>query len=163
MENRPIIKLELTTIDRMLEIIGSTFVLVIWIITLTNYFKLPEIIPIHFNAAGEADGFGNKTNIFLFPVIATIIYAGLTIINRYPHLFNFPTKITEENAMRQYIIATQMVRYLKLMVVVIFGFIVFKTVQNANGQAVGIGSWFLLISLGIIFIPMIYSIIKLSR
>ena len=33
------------------------------------YPSLPEIIPIHFNIKGEADGFGGKDSIYLGPII----------------------------------------------------------------------------------------------
>jgi hypothetical protein len=53
-----------------------------------------------------------------------------------------------------------MIRYLKLIIVVIFGLIAFKTIQNGNEEAKGIGIWFLPLTLGLIFIPMIYFVIK---
>ncbi len=33
------------------------------------YSQLPEEIPIHFNAAGDADGFGKKNTIWLLPIL----------------------------------------------------------------------------------------------
>jgi hypothetical protein len=56
-----------------------------------------------------------------------------------------------------------MIRYLKLIIVVIFGLIEFKTIQNANGQADGLGIWFLPMTLGLIFIPLIYFVVKLFK
>jgi hypothetical protein len=53
-----------------------------------------------------------------------------------------------------------MIRYLKLSIVVIFGLIAFKTIQNANGEADGLGVWFLPMTLGLIFIPLTYFVIK---
>jgi hypothetical protein len=46
------------------------------------------------------------------------------------------------------------------MIVVIFGIITFKTIQNANGQADGLGVWFLPLALGLVFIPLAYFIVK---
>ena len=66
MNKRPKIELELSPSDKILEIIGWILVLGIWMLTLANYFKLPETIPIHFNGAGEADGFGNKATILAY-------------------------------------------------------------------------------------------------
>jgi len=163
MEEKPKIKLELTNLDKVTEIIGWVSVLVIWILTVVNFNKLPDIIPIHYNEIGEADGFGGKANILTLPIIATVLYLFLTILNYFPYAFNYPTNITKENAIKQYTIATKLVRYLKLILVLIFGFIVFKTIQNAKGQANGLGIWFLPILLAVVFIPIIYAIIKLTR
>jgi uncharacterized membrane protein len=161
MEERPKIKLELTTADKTFEIIGWLLVISVWGLTITNYANLPETIPTHYNGAGQADGFGGKATILTLPLIATVLFVGLTILNKFPHIFNYPTNITQDNALRQY--ATRMIRYLKLIIVVIFGLIEFKTIQNANGQADGLGIWFLPMTLGLIFIPLIYFVVKLFK
>ncbi|MBK9292478.1 MAG: DUF1648 domain-containing protein [Bacteroidetes bacterium] len=160
MNERPKIKLELTTTDKTFEILGWISILAIWILTITNYTNLPDRIPIHYNGAGQADGFGGKDNILTLPLIATVLFVGLTILNKYPHVFNYPTNITTDNALRQYTNATKMIRYLKFIIVVIFGLISLQTIRNANGQTSGLGVWFLPLTLGLIFIPMTYFLIK---
>jgi hypothetical protein len=84
----------------------------------------------------------------------------MTILNKFPHIFNYPTNITQDNALRQYSNATRLLRYLKLIIVFIFGLIVFKVIQNANGEADGLGVWFLPLVLGLTFIPLTYFGIK---
>jgi uncharacterized membrane protein len=159
-EERPKIKLELTTADKTFEIISWLLIVFIWALILTNYSNLPETIPIHYNGAGQADGFGRKATILTLPILATILFIGLTVLNKFPHVFNYPTNITHDNALRQYTNATKLIRYLKVIVVFIFGLIVFKTIQNANGEAVGLGTWFLPMTLGLIFIPLTIYVIK---
>jgi len=160
MSERPKLKLELTTFDKTLEILGWTSILATWVLTITNYTTLPDTIPIHYNAAGQADGFGRKATILTLPLIATVLFVGMTILNKFPYIFNYPTNITQDNALRQYTNATRMIRYLKLIIVIIFGLIAFKTIQNTNGQADGLGIWFLPLTLGLIFIPLIYFVVK---
>ena len=160
MSERPKLKLELTTFDKTLEILGWTSILAIWVLTITNYTNLPGTIPTHYNGVGQADGFGGKATILTLPLIATVLFIGLTILNKFPHIFNYPTNLTQDNALRQYTNATRMIRYLKLIIVVIFGLIAFKTIQNANGEADGLGVWFLPMTLGLIFIPLTYFVIK---
>ena len=160
MNKRPKIKLQLKQTDKILEVVGWVSVFGIWALTLTNYSILPEIIPIHFNGVGKADGFGNKTHIFVLPIISTLLFIGLTTLNKHPHIFNYPSQITKENAVHQYTNATRMMRVLKLVIVLLFGLIVFKTIQNVNGHAGGLGTWFLPLTMGMIFIPMLYFLIK---
>lgn len=160
MEERPRIKLELTTVDKAFEIIGWLLIISVWGFTVINYANLPETIQTHYNGAGQADGFGGKATILTLPLIATVLFGGLTFLSKFPHIFNYPTNITQHNALRQYTNATRMIRYLKLIIVVIFGLIAFKTIQNGNEEAKGIGIWFLPLTLGLIFIPMIYFVIK---
>ncbi|MDR2037781.1 MAG: DUF1648 domain-containing protein [Bacteroidales bacterium] len=160
MKKRPKIKLALTTPDKMFEAAGWISVWLIWVLILIHYSGLPDTIPIHYNAAGQPDGFGGKVNILILPVISTVLFIGLTILNRYPHIFNFPVNITENNALQQYTNATRIIRYLKLILVLIFGFITFRTIQYANGQADGLGTGFLPLMLGFIFIPLVYFIVQ---
>ena len=156
MNKRPRIKLQLKQTDKILEIVGWISVFGIWALPLINYFDLPEIIPIHFDGAGKADGFGNKIHIFILPIISTLLFIGLTILNKHPHIFNYPSQITKENAVDQYTNATQMMRVLKLVIVLLFGLIVFKTIQNVNGHADGLGTWFLPFTIGLFIMLTLY-------
>ena len=156
MNKRPRIKLQLKQTDKILEVVGWVSVFGIWALPLINYFDLPEIIPIHFNDAGKADRFGNKTHIFILPIISTLLFIGLTTLNKHPHIFNYPSQITKENAVDQYTNATRMMRVLKLVIVLLFGLIVFKTIQNVNGHADGLGTWFLPFTIGVFIILTLY-------
>lgn len=160
MEERPKVKLELSKADKTLEIIGWLLTICVWGLTITNYPNLPDTIPTHYNGAGQVDGFGGKATILTLPLIATVLFVGMTILNKFLRIFNSPTNRTQNKALRQYTNATKMIRYLKLIVVVIFGLVAFKTIQNAKGQADGLGVWFLPMTLGLIFIPLIYFVVK---
>jgi uncharacterized membrane protein len=159
-EERPKITLIPTNADKLVDILGWIVLLAIWGWTFSHFSTLPETIPTHFNAAGEADGFGRKASIIGLPVIATLLFIGLTVLNRYPHSFNYPTAITQDNALRLYTLATRMLRYLKLVLVLVFGGIEFMTIQHATGKAAGLGVWFLPLTLVLIFIPLIYFVIN---
>jgi uncharacterized membrane protein len=160
MENRPILKIALTSADKLVETLGWVAVLAIWILTITNYSNLPDKIPTHFNASGEPDGFGGKATVLTLPIVSSVLFIGMTILNKYPHLFNYPIKMTADQALEQYTNATKLIRYLKLSIVVIFGLIVLQTIRKVNGEADGLGEWFLPLTLGLIFIPMGYFIFK---
>ena len=160
MERRPKIIIALTTSDKIFEIVGWFLLFSIWFVTVIHYSNLPEIIPIHYNGQGKVDRFGGKATIFSLPIIATILFIGMTILNKFPQVFNYPTKITEDNAFNQYTNATRLIRYLKLIVVLVLGIITFRTIQIANGEAENLGIWFLPIIIGLIFIPMTYFIFK---
>jgi uncharacterized membrane protein len=159
-EERPKLKIQLSPMDQVFELLGWGVLLALWVWTVSSYSSLPDSIPTHFNAAGEADDFGRKASIVRLPVIATLLYIGLTLLNRFPHIFNFPTPITQDNALRQYTNATRMIRNLKLILVLVFAGISFQTIKQANGEAAGLGVWFLPVTLGAIFLPLLYFVIK---
>lgn len=160
MKQRPIIKLELTTTDKAIELLGWISIVAIWLLTILNYTNLPEIIATHYNFEGVADGFGRKWMILTLPIIATVLFFGLTMLNKVPHSFNYPTEITEENALKQYTHATRMIRYMKLIVAVLFGHILIQTIRHANGETDGLGAWSTPITLGLFFLPIAYYLIK---
>ncbi len=153
MEKRPKIKPEPTALDRLLEMAGYAMLAFIWIVTLYFYRKLPETIPTHFNATGTADDYGSKSSVFLLPVLGTVLFIGISILNRFPHIFNYPVKITPENALRQYTMATRMIRVLKLSVLIVFTLITWLTGHAAINQTGSIGAWLMPVILGLVFIP----------
>ena len=160
MQNRPKIKPELSVLDKLMEIVGWIALAMLWALLLSDYNKLPDTIPTHFSAEGKVDAFGNKNTILILPVIATIVFVGMTVLNLFPQIFNYPVKITEENAFKQYIKATRIIRYLKFIIVVIFGFIMFKTMQIAIGKSSELGSWFTIAMLVLIFAPLLHYLIQ---
>jgi len=160
MEDRPKIKIDLTTTDKVFDILSCVAIVTIWVLTIANYSKLPDTIATHFNALGKADGFGGKTTILTLPIVATVLFFVMTILNVS---LKYPKNLTMDNALQRYTIATRMIRYFKLAIVIIFGLIVFQTIQNGTGQSHGFGTWFLLSDLGLVFIPLTYFIVKLVK
>lgn len=159
--NRPRIKLTLTPADKFLETIGWGILLAMWALIILTYSKLPDIIPIHYDASGQVNGYGAKSMIWGLPLIATMMYAGMTWLNKVPHIFNYLTEITEENALRQYTVATKMLRVLKLLIVLMIGYLVLKTVLIAGGEAVGLGAWLSPVFLGLLFVIIAYFVTRL--
>lgn len=160
MKERPELKIKLTIADKIFEFVGWLLVVFVWGLSLINYSNLPNSIATHYNYAGKADAFGGKASILLLPFVATVLFTGLTFINKFPHIFNYPTNITKDNALRQYTNATRLIRYLKLIIVLIFGLILYQTIRLANGQTGILGAWSLPSILGLIFLPLIYFIFR---
>lgn len=143
-----------------MEATGILLLLLIWGLTVITYFHSPEIIPVHFNALGKADSYGSKTTIWFLPALATAIYAGLSWLNKFPHVFNYMVSITEDNALKQYTNATGMLRFLKLAVVFIFTAIILITYFTAQGDIKGPGAWFLPVMILLVMLPTIIFVVK---
>jgi uncharacterized membrane protein len=163
MDERPKLNINLTSSDKVLEMIGWAAILAIWVLIITSYSTLPATIPTHYNSQGIADGFGEKGSILALPIIATILFIGMTILSKFPHTFNYPTDVTANNALKLYTNATKVIRILKLVIVVIFELIILQTIRNVKGEASGLGVWFLPLTLGSVFSPIIYFMIKSVR
>ncbi|MES2389513.1 MAG: DUF1648 domain-containing protein [Bacteroidota bacterium] len=136
---------------------------ILWLLAIWSYFTMPEIIPVHFNGSGTADSFGPRGSIFILPAVGTLVFGLLTLLNKVPHVFNYPAAITPENAEAHYTNATRMLRYMKLSICVLFIVLVFFTMQTAKGNTNGLGVWFMPFILGIVFIPIVVSVFKARK
>jgi uncharacterized membrane protein len=158
MDSRPKIQLTLTKLDNWLEVLGKIVLVLMWTLVIYVFKRLPNTIPIHFDGYGKANNYGSKLTLLVLPILATIIFFGLTWLNKYPHIFNYATKITEANAQAQYSIATRVLRFLKLSILIIFSLIILFVYLTTIGATNGLGIWFLPLTLCLIFIPTIVSI-----
>jgi uncharacterized membrane protein len=160
--NRPRIKVKLTMFDWVSEIVAFAFLIVLIALPIIYYNDLPESIPSHFNAAGQPDDFSSKSSLWFLPITSVFMYLLMTVIEAFPHIYNFPVEITPENALTQYRIATRLIRILKTVIIVIFSFISFQTIKTATGGATGLGRAFfpvfLLLTFGIIIFYIIQSL-----
>lgn len=163
MENRPVIQLQPTKFDKAIEIACVLLLIAFWLLTLFSYYSLPETIPIHYNGLGEVDGYGPKNSIFALPIIGTFLFFMLTVLNKHPELFNYTATITPENAAKQYANAITMIRVMKLTVILVFFIIDYWTIKIALHKSLGLGVWLLPLILGLIFLPLVFFIIRSFR
>lgn len=114
---RPRIRPKKTIVDTVLEISSFLLVGASVIIIAINYSDLPEKIQIPFNWPSKSDqGMASKATLWMSPLICGIIVTVLFILNRFPWIFNYPVKITEENARALYRIANQLLRSISITV-----------------------------------------------
>ncbi len=146
---QPKIKIPKTRFEIAFDAIGIIFYILIVSYLATHYNTLPNRVPSHFNALGEADRFGNKQTLLILPVISGGLWILMTILEKYPHVFNY-LNLREDNMEAQYKNGRLMVNVLKNEIVLLFGAITYLTVQIATGDAVGLGEVFLPIFLVVI-------------
>jgi uncharacterized membrane protein len=155
MAERPKINVSLSTADRVEEAVCIVLLVSLWIGVVVVFPDLPKRIPRHFNAAGTADGFGDKSNIFVLPLVATFEYFLLTILQKYPHIYNYLNEVTLENAEKMYTSATKLMRHIKLVVLIILSAVVVLIYRSVITNSFGIGTWFLPASIGLLLIPLV--------
>lgn len=153
---RPKIKVPLEGLDIVLDILSATILILFITYTIISYSDLPETIPTHFNLKGEADGYGKKSMMWLLPALGIVMFFGLYIMNKYPHLHNYMVNITEDNALQNYRFSTRIVRFVNLFVMITFGVISYSIVETSKGHNNAIDNWFFPIVIGIsIVLPIV--------
>lgn len=107
----------LTTLKKIVNWIVLVGPLIyLWIV----WDTIPDTVPTHFNALGEADAWGYKDSIFILVFVSFMIFAILSVVERFPALWNTGVKITEENRERIYSILRDMIITTKLLVSCLF-------------------------------------------
>lgn len=141
---------------RWIQTATWVFLVLYWILILYYFQYLPEQIPTHFNAMGEADAQGSKANILLLPIIASTIVFGMGSIKRIKVDASAHEEPSYTNAMR-------MLAVLRCTIPLIFAGISYQSIQIAFNQTSSLGVFFLPLSLAIIFIPMGYFLWKIYK
>ena len=153
------IALKATTTDRIITAIGGGIVLIIWCIIVVNYNSLPDSIPNHYNLSGNIIGYSSKATMWMHPIIASLIFALMLVINHRPNLLNLPVKVTDENALRVYSIGIRMFQYLSIIALILIGHMAYQTIYVTST----LPSWSLPISLALLVTVTIYLIIQLRH
>jgi len=141
---RPKIKIPFQNIDLVIELASIAVLLLMWMHLIMNYSGLPETVASHFNGAGQPDDYSNKIFLWILPILATVLYFGLLILGRFPHLHNYMVNITEENALTQYRFSTRVLRVVNFLCAVMFAYINYKIIVGANNNSSELGMGFVI-------------------
>lgn len=128
----------------------TIFLIIIW-------RKIPGIIPVHFNFAGEADSYGKKITLIVEPILGWMILGAIIFIERLPGAFNFPVEVTDANRSKLYMLAFEMMAVIKIMTVFILGYAGLLSIFNS------MPIWPIYAIFGIMFGTIIISIIRMIR
>jgi len=115
-EERPRLTIKPEPFDKIIELIG--FLTIIFMISLPLIYILS-------NRKSKYDW-----SLSLLPLIGLTVYIGMTILKKSPHLFNYPNKITTENAEFQYKTAVRLIRVLNTLCGILFASMTYAITPN---------------------------------
>lgn len=162
MNNRrpPVTVHERTTLEWILDAVAIAGAIVCVVVAVVSYGGLPDTIPTHFGPTGDADRWGSKKMVWLIPAIAIVLSPLIIHLCRRPDRFNYPMKITAENAQSEYARARLMLRWLNAYFMCLFLVLTWEiTHPNANL----LGSWFLLFVIALPFVLLLSIFVPLFR
>ena len=151
-------KLKRNRYDLFTNILCLILLIGILIYLFIHWNSIPDKIPGHYNAMGEIDRMGSKGEILILPIISWIMYLGMTVLEKFPQVWNTGVKVTEENKERVYRTLKNMISTMKVIVIAVFSYL---TINSA--QALSLSVWFLPVFLILIFGSIIFFIIRLIR
>lgn len=149
----PVSTADLAAIPRTVpEIVGELVALAATLAglgyTLAAWTTLPDRVPTHFTLAGHVDGWGGKDTLLLLPLVGVLVYALLTMLARFPQLFNYPVKPRPEELPHQYRLARWFMTWIKASIAVLFALldVVMVTMARGGGDpAAGAATWLLVV------------------
>jgi uncharacterized membrane protein len=115
------------------------------------YSRLPERIATHFNAEGVANGFGARGTLWVLVGIACLLYVTLSAINFVPGVVNLKRPLAPEREKLVLAESMAMVGWVKVEVCWMFAYLCLAMVRNGMGMQVGLGRWFLPVTLVVVF------------
>ena len=88
------VKVHRTTEGTVLEAVFVVVAIIVWGLIIWMVHQAPDIVPTHFDGAGNPNAYGSPMSVIIPCGILTIVAIGLMVIAYYPRLINTTTKIT---------------------------------------------------------------------
>ncbi|MBQ0769281.1 MAG: DUF1648 domain-containing protein [Bizionia sp.] len=161
--NRPKLKIDGDKTDRVLE--ALTLLSLVFSFAFIGYYysELPDRVPAHFGLDGEVNRYDEKSMIWLIPMLLSAICFGIYKLNKHPYLYNYPIKITQENAKKHYNGASKIIRYINLSIALICAVITYEIVnialKNTNSFSL-FSNYFLILIIAFLTLTPLVMVIK---
>ena len=152
------IKIERNALDVLEAIVSLSCLVGVSLYLILAWSTIPAQIPAHYNAAGEVNRWGSKSELIILPIISWLIYGMITLIERFPQAWNTGVRVTEENRAEVYRLLKSMIACVKMITLSIF-----SCLTVLSSLARNLPLWFLLAFLVLLFGTIAYYIVKLTR
>ena len=120
-----------------------------------------DLIPIHYNASGQIDGWGDRSDLLLLAFFTLLLYLGLFFGERFYKKFNYPVKIADHNAGLLYRLAVRLLRHLKLLLVAFFAYLNISSLMVGLGEGSGANGTVMILYLVCLFALLIFYYVKM--
>ena len=160
--NRPKLDIPKTTIEKVFDWSGA-IVFAGWILFIIFIWnELPAKVPGHYDGTGNITRMGSKWELNILPVIAGFLTVFMSFFEKHPEWHNY-MNLNENNIEFQYKNSRMMLNVMKNLMIFAFAYISWNTIQVGLGKADSLGVWFLPIFLALVFLPMIFFIVRSVR
>lgn len=143
---------------RVINVICVLLLAAATLFVLMRWQQLPEQIPIHYNFAGEVDGYGGKGSLILLMILSWIVFFTITISIRFPEKWNMPVEVTEENRSRLFAIARAMMEIVKFFVTLLFVILFVSMAASAT-----VSQWVIIVMTAAVLLTVIVGIAMMYK
>ena len=146
---RPRIRPRRTPLDWTLDIATLDLLIAAIANAAWHYPSLPLTIGTRFNASGQATQTGGRWTIFIMPALAVLVCIIFWLLRQFPWIANTLVVINERNALRQYQLINRLLGWIGVSIAGSFALITYQQIQQAQGNPGGLGSFWLVLMLGL--------------
>ena len=146
------------SLDKLMNRLSLLLLLGTAVFLAAYWRRIPEEVPMHFNAAGEIDRWGSKWWLLMLPVITWLVYGFLTVAEQIFGICGNGAKGPEKNRGQAFILLGHLLSTQKLLFTALFTWI---TLWCALAQP--LPAWFSPATLAVVFGDMTYWIVRLIR
>ena len=120
--------------------------------------SIPDRVPGHYNALGEVDHWSGKNRLIVLPIISWLIFGFITLVERYPQIWNTGITVTEQNRERVYRLLKNLIALVKMYVLLMFA-----SLTVLSSLALNLPMWYILAFLVALFGTIAVCIVQLNR
>ena len=130
---------KITNLISLLSVVGIVLYVII------TWKNIPDMIPGHYNIAGEIDKYSSKNSIWILIVVQILLFTMMSVLERFPNIWNTGVKITEENRERVYTNLRNMQTYLKMMIMIYFSYMTLQSIAGERLNSISVFAFLILI------------------
>ena len=136
-------------------------IVALFVFVKSRFAELPNLVPTHFNFQGLPDSYAETSSIYTLPGVALFVYV-MTLLSRIdPRFMNVPVKVTEANALPVFTMASRMMSGLQLLLTMMFGLLVYQTVETSREAGSRLLMFPLYSFLGLMLVLVLGSILRM--
>lgn len=127
------------------------------------YEDLPDQIATHFNARGEADGWGSKASLYALPLVQMGLCVMMLYLANKPQYFNLPMKITTNNARAHFRLGRRLISWVNLGLQGCFLWLTYLSIEIGSGRLESLPKAFIPTFIGLTLLPLVVYLILANR
>lgn len=151
-------KLKKNSMDIALDFLCIVMLLGISAFLLTHWGAIPDNIPMHYDFSGNVTRHGGKAEMLFLPGLAWFFFIVMSVVQKFPQIWNTGVKITEDNRDRIYFLLNHFICMTKLLFVLLFSFLTLFTARS-----MALPSWFMLVFIILMFGDIAYWLVKIFK
>ena len=105
-------------------------------IVLTSWKTMPSRIAIHYNLAGQPNGYGSPQTLLLLPAVAGTMWLLFAVVRRAPSLYNLPVSADHPRRGQVAAVASELIGALSILITWSFALMTWSAVEGGRRTAI---------------------------